>query len=298
MESVETPVPEQVNPYEHLGLDANGEPLKDTPEENAQEAAPQEPKEGQPPVEPEEKKNRFQELILRRKEAEAKAREVEEALGRERAERERFQKELESLRTKPASEDKPLLENFDSVAEWQDALTEWQEARILKRIASEREQEVAKTREAEARAKADALVRDFQQAEDAYKAKLGEKARDYDAATANLRHFMGNGLFRDALLRTSPEVVHHVAADLELADRLASASPEDMLMELGALKARLGDKGREGRRFSSAPAPEPHVSGLRANPAVKDYGNMSGEEYARTRDAEIAEQRKRQGFRR
>lgn len=293
---IEPGTPElSVNEFAHLGLDAQGQPLPEEPVEAPAETP--EPMEGHPPepteaekaaeAERKEKSDRYRELILRRKEAEA-------AAERERAERERLQQELEALKTQPKGEPgnpRPRLEEFDTVEAWQEADTKWLEDFTERRF-TERER-VASERAQQERVQSEfkAAVQSFEKAEESYKSGLGAKAGEYDRATENLKLFTnGNPTFVKALLNTSPEVVHAVGEDVELADRLSRADPLTLGLELGRLQAKVQDKGRQGRRFSQVSAPEPIVSGGRAG-GQRDYSQLSGDEYAKVRDAEESKKR-------
>lgn len=289
--------PEVEQPYvpmASLDMDAPKEPTEGQEASSAVEDKPQEEVVKEEPQDEEErisKSKRVQELIHRRKEAEL-------AAERERAERERLEERLRALEKpeKPKAVGAPSLNDFETVEEWQSAFTEWQTDQILtaveKKQQKAREEEAKKTEEKRAQEAFSA----YDRAEEAYKQKLGDEgARAFDEATTRLKPFVAdNPILLRALITSSPETVHALAENLELAEKLSGADPLTIGMEIGRLAQSVGDKGRQGRKFSAAPTPEPTVGGLKSGALPRSYENLSGDEYARVRDQEEAERRKTQ----
>lgn len=235
------------------------------------------------------KSSRFQELVHRRKEAEL-------AVDRERAERQRLEERLQAIeaeRTAPKPTGKPKLADFEDADEWADAVAEWSQAGAVSRLEEKlaaKEQETAKSAELRSRQEA---VRSFEAKEEVYRASLGDKAAAYDVAQQRLKPFVaGNLPLVKALLGCPPEVAHALGEDLELAEQIGSMDPYSAGVALGELKARVTDKGRQGRKFSTTPPPETTVAGLRTGGSTKNYSTMDGDEYGAIRRAEEAAKRR------
>lgn len=272
--------------------------------------APTEPQEGQEEQAPEETaedkakreaSSRFQDLIHRRKEA-------ERAAEAERQRAEDLQRRLEALEAQrqapkpPTTDAPPKLDDFESLDEWQAALVEHAirqaESRADQREAARKVAEAQRTEEQQWQDRANK----YQTEETKLKASLGEAgAKQFEETVSRLDAFVlgHDGKVRPesaplvrALYEAGPKVAQALAEDLDLADRLANADPLTVGIEIGRLQAKVQDGGRQGRRFSSAPPPEPILAGGRATPGVKDYSAMTGAEYMRARQEEEAARRK------
>ena len=254
------------------------------------------------PEQPEQQskaQRRIQELILRSRQAEA--------------DREALRQELEQLKTQaPKAQPRvegmparPVLDDFETVAAWQQADTEWLGLWIEYYDTQKSARMQAQDRERREQEALAASYEGFSKAEAEFKAGMPpEVVASYDAATNNLNMYLLDraGNVREeakplarALLEAGPKVAQELGQDVELLDRLSRADPLTLGREIGRLEQKVADKGRQGRRFSQAPPPEKILSGGKSGSPL-DYSKMSGDEYARIRDVQEAERRKLAGY--
>lgn len=193
----------------------------------------------------------------------------------------------EKSRPAPAVEKaQPKPEDFTTVAEYTDALTDW---KVDKKFA-EREQQQA---DAKAKAEADANTKAFQTRLAAAIKEIPDYQAVIDGSEAIARHHILNYLIESDV---GPKLQYHLAKNPEVLDRLNQLSPIKAIAELGKLETKL-DKPAEQKvdtaklnsvvPVSQAPAPITPIEG-KTTPVHKDPATMSVpelREYERQREA-------------
>ncbi|HEX8106715.1 MAG TPA: hypothetical protein VF516_03255 [Kofleriaceae bacterium] len=212
---------------------------------------------------------RFSELTNARKQAEERA---EKAAAEARAARdakeaaERLAAELkakyEPVKTDPDPE--PLPSQFTDINEYSKAVKEWAADNALR--------EAAKKAEQDRRAKEqETAVNSFKERQEAAKKEIP----DYEETIKNSAVKVSNEV-RDAIIESEqgPRILHHLAKNPDVADKLAQMTVGRALKEIGRLEATLGGTKADGApqkevktpvaEISKAPAPITPLRGANA----------------------------------
>ena len=203
---------------------------------------------------------RFSELTKARKEAEARAEELEKRLVA-----------LESNQpSKSDSNQKPTPDDFKDAFEYAEALADWSAENALAR----REQEV---KQKEVEAKRETVIKTWQQKLESTKAELP----DYEDMVAS-SDVKVNDTIRDAILESDvgPRILYELASDDELAEKLTTMSTSSALKLIGKLegqfeKTEAPAKAEKKTVAAKSNAPEP-IRPLRSTGGVADVA-MDGE---------------------
>ena len=203
---------------------------------------------------------RFSELTKARKEAEARAEELEKRLVA-----------LESNQpSKSDSNQKPTPDDFKDAFEYAEALADWSAENALAR----REQEV---KQKEVEAKRETVIKTWQQKLESTKAELP----DYEDMVAS-SDVKVNDTIRDAILESDvgPRILYELASDDELAEKLSTMSTSSALKLIGKLegqfeKTEAPAKAEKKTVAAKSNAPEP-IRPLRSTGGVADVA-MDGE---------------------
>lgn len=263
--------------------DAEAGALTETPEREQGAEAPEETPPEPPPepgAEDKAKKDvqaRINELTAKRREAERRAERLASEL-----EEARRQKPPEPQRAEPQG--KPKADQFETWEEFLDARDAWSRQEWQRELTQrEQEREAKQAYEAEV-SKWETRRQGFAAAEDAYRKGLGERVKEYDAYTDSMTPFLVNarGEYTNpdlarALFDAGPEVVHYLGQHLDKLEELSRADPYTIGREVGKIEKATKDRGREGRRFSTAPPPPPSVGG--GGSSLPDPSRMSDAEY-------------------
>lgn len=200
---------------------------------------------------------------------------------------ERKVNELET-KSRPAPEAEkaqPKPEDFTTVAEYTDALTDW---KVDKKFA-EREQQQAADK---AKAEAEAATKAFQTRLAAAIKEIPDYQEVIDSSEAIARHHILNYLIESDI---GPKLQYHLAKNPDVLDRLNQLSPIKAIAELGKLETKL-EKPVEPKAeaklnsvvpVSQAPAPITPIDG-KTTPVHKDPATMTIKElreYERAREA-------------
>jgi len=218
---------------------------------------------------------RFSELTKARKEAEARAEELEKRLAA-----------LESNpapqpQSVPASNQKPSPENFNDAFEYAEALAEWSAEQALVK----REMEV---RQKEAETQKQKVIQTWQQKLEATKAELP----DYEDMVASSTVAVSDPV-RDAIIESDvgPRILYELASDDELAEKLTTMSVSSALKLIGKLEAKFENteapaKAEKKSVAAKSNAPEP-IRPLRSTGGVADVAidgeKMSFQQYRAAR---------------
>ncbi len=254
-----------------LGLASESSPtaaeVDENPSEPAADKGQSEPKlaEDEATGTEEKKQNpklekRFSELTKARKEAEARAEELEKRLVA-----------LESNQpSKSDSNQKPTPDDFKDAFEYAEALADWSAENALAR----REQEV---KQKEVEAKRETVIKTWQQKLESTKAELP----DYEDMVAS-SDVKVNDTIRDAILESDvgPRILYELASDDELAEKLTTMSTSSALKLIGKLegqfeKTEAPAKAEKKTVAAKSNAPEP-IRPLRSTGGVADVA-MDGE---------------------
>jgi len=111
--------------------------------------------------------------------------------------------------------------------------------------------------------------------QDSFNERIDKLGRDdFDQLAGSIPELPPGVVGEISLLENGPEIVIHLAENLDVADKLAGMSPGRALMELGQISASI--KSKPAVKLSNAPTPiTPISSGGSLN---KDVGEMSMEE--------------------
>lgn len=245
-----------------------------------------------------EERARFTEQISQKIGAKHRQMKEAEEFGRtqylERLEAEKraeaLEKENNELKQKsrpaPAAEKvQPKPEDFTTVAEYTDALTDW---KVDRKFAEREQQQI----EAQARAQAEANDKAFKARLAATMKEIPDYQEVVDGTDAIARHHILNYLLESEV---GPKLQYHLAKHPDVLDRLNSLSPIKAIAELGKLEDKLDTKVEpkadtaklNGLSVSQAPAPITPIDG-KATPVHKDPATMSIQElraYEREREA-------------
>jgi len=201
---------------------------------------------------------RFSELTKARKEAEARAEELERRLAAIES------NPAPQPQSVPASNQKPSPENFNDAFEYAEALAEWSAEQALVK----REMEV---RQREAETQKQKVIQTWQQKLEATKAELP----DYEDMVASSTVAVSDPV-RDAIIESDvgPRILYELASDDELAEKLTTMSIPGALKLIGKLEARFEKteapaKAEKKSVAAKSNAPEP-IRPLRSTGGVSD----------------------------
>lgn len=255
------------NPSEPAATEGQSEPgLAD------KEATGTEDKKQNPKLE-----KRFSELTKARKEAEARAEDLEKRLAA-----------LEGTKAQPAqaqpeANQRPTPDQFKDAFDYAEALADWSAEQALVR----REQEV---KQKEAETQKQKVIQTWQQKLEATKAELP----DYEDMVASSSVAV-NDTVRDAILESDvgPRILYELASDDDLAEKLTGLSTSGALKLIGKLEAQFEKteepaKAEKKTVAAKSKAPEP-IRPLRSTSGVADVGmdgnDMSYQQWKAARQA-------------
>jgi hypothetical protein len=218
---------------------------------------------------------RFSELTKARKEAEARAEELERRLAAIES------NPAPQPQSVPASNQKPSPDNFRDAFEYAEALAEWSAEQALVK----REMEV---RQREAETQKQKVIQTWQQKLEATKAELP----DYEEMVASSTVAVGDAV-RDAIIESDvgPRILYELASDDELAEKLTTMSIPSALKLIGKLEAKFEKteapaKAEKKSVAAKSNAPEP-IRPLRSTGGVADVAidgeKMSFQQYRAAR---------------
>jgi hypothetical protein len=206
---------------------------------------------------------------------------------------EALERELNELKEKSrpapvAEKAQPKPEDFTTVAEYTDALTDW---KVEKKFKEKEEQQA----QAKAQADAEAAAKAFQTRLAAAIKEIPDYQAVIDGSDAVARHHILNYLIESDI---GPKLQYHLAKNPDVLDRLNSLSPIKAIAELGKLETKLETKAEpkvETAKLSSvsqAPAPITPIEG-KSTPVHKDPATMTFQELREYERAREAAKRKR-----
>ena len=270
-----------------LGLASEESPtaatVEETPVEPAAEEGQSEPKlaDDEATGTEEKKQNpklekRFSELTKQRKEAEARAEELERRLAA-------IEGKQAPQQQAPESTQKPTPDNYRDAFEYAEALSQWSaEQALLKR-----EQEV---KQKEFEVQKQKVIQTWQQKLEATIAELP----DYEdmVASSNVKV---NDTVRDAILESNvgPRILYELASDDDIAEKLSTMSTASALKLIGKLEAKFEKteepvKAEKKTVAAKSKAPEP-IRPLRSTGGVAevsmDGNDMSYQQWKAARQA-------------
>jgi hypothetical protein len=201
---------------------------------------------------------RFSELTKARKEAEARAEELERRLAAIES------NPAPQPQSVPASNQKPSPDEFRDAFEYAEALAEWSAEQALVK----REMEV---RQREAETQKQKVIQTWQQKLEVTKAELP----DYEEMVASSTVAVTDAV-RDAIIESDvgPRILYELASDDELAEKLTTMSIPSALKLIGKLEAKFEKteapaKAEKKSVAAKSNAPEP-IRPLRSTGGVSD----------------------------
>ena len=205
---------------------------------------------------------RFSELTKARKEAEARAEELEKRLVAIESKQAPIQE--------PENNRKPTPDDFKDAFEYAEALADWSADQALAR----REQEV---KQKEVEAKRATVIQTWQQKLEATKAELP----DYEVMVQSSSMSV-NDTVRDAIVESDvgPRILYELASNDELAEKLSAMTTAGALKLIGKLEAQFEktEAPVAGKKTVAAKskAPEP-IRPLRSTGGVADVGTVGSD---------------------
>ncbi len=169
--------------------------------------------------------------------------------------------------------EKPKIDNYDSQADYLEALTDWKVEQKVK----EREQLEKK---ASIQSEYEGRISKFQ----SQLAEFAEATEDYADVINDVKDVMITPGLQEALLESEigPEVLYNLAKNRKELMRINSLSLVAQAKEIGKLEARLAkseEKKPEVKTKTAAPPPPKPVGTKSPGKVVKDPSEMSGDEY-------------------
>lgn len=247
--------------------------------EQAQEPEDEDDEPDQPGDAAPRKRGGFQRRIEK---LQSKVRDLETQLA-ERSAAPRSEKSAEGEPAKPAEpasgKPKPKLEDFDSLEQFTDALTDWK--------LSERD---AQARAAEAQAKVQAEQKKLGESWSKRADEARKQHADYDAALESASDVKVPPAMQRVLLEMEhgPELAYTLAKDKAELRRIVALPPLAAARELGKMEARLDQKSAPAPETRTTRAPKPPtVVGARASAAAPKLSDpMSFKDWVRIRERE------------
>lgn len=207
---------------------------------------------------------RVNEITRARREAERRAQFLEQRLAQVESQQQHNQPRNQNDRP-------PSLQEFESVEDWGAAVAEYSARQAL----SQAEQRLQQRDQHHSQQQ---LAQQFQAKEAAYAATHPDYL-DRVAEMTSAIQFHPEVLSAIAQSDHGPDVAHHLAQHLDVADRLSRMSPVAAAVEIGRIEARLSTP--KPKPVTQTPAPVPTLSG--SSVVSKDLGAMSYEDYKRAR---------------
>ena len=220
---------------------------------------------------------RFSELTKQRKDAEARAEELERRLAALEGNK------AQPAQAQPESNQKPSPDSYKDAFEYAEALASWSAEQALVK----REQEV---KQKEFEAQKQKVIQTWQQKLEATIAELP----DYEdmVASSNVKV---NDTVRDAILESDvgPRILYELASDDDIAEKLSTMSTASALKLIGKLEAKFEKteepvKAEKKTVAAKSKAPEP-IRPLRSTGGVADVGmdgnDMSYQQWKAARQA-------------
>jgi hypothetical protein len=173
--------------------------------------------------------------------------------------------------TKPAAETtKPKASDFETHAEFVEALVDWKADEKLKAVRTETAKERARTQQ--------------QTAEQAYQAKEKEykgAVPDFDEVVAAADFPVSRAVLEEIVHgENGPALKYYLASNPEEADRLNKLGPVQLAREVGRLETRFKTAAKAGTTAAVSNAPKPATPATRsASTSTKDPGEMTPGEY-------------------
>lgn len=205
------------------------------------------------------------------KKLERKDREIEQL-------REQLARQQQPQETKPVDKvvdttQKPKIDDFDSQADYLEALTDWKVEQKVK----EREQEAKK---ASIKTEYESRVSKFQ----SQIADFAKTTDDYADVIEDVSDVMITPGLQEAILESEngPEILYNLAKNRDELMRINKLSLVAQAKEIGKLEARLAkteEKKPELKTKTAAPPPPKPVGTKSPGKVVKDPSEMSGDEY-------------------
>ena len=249
------------------------EKVDEKPVEETAKKDDAEEKKDEKPAEPEEKKeNHFERrqkrLLQERAEYKAKAEWYEKVMAQQ-------QQQANS------PEGKPVRENYQSDAEFNEALVDWRVEQKLSTVKQEMEQSQRQN----------AVLNDWQKKV----AGAKETYEDYDDVLATADDIQLTGPVQEAIMDSEygPDIAYYMARHPEDAMRIVNLSPTAAVREIGRIEAVIGmeEKGKKpASRATPAPKPinPPKTAGSGGH---RDVDSMSPAEYVAYRNDQIHRKR-------
>lgn len=178
---------------------------------------------------------------------------------------------------------KPNPENFDSHADYVEALTDWKVDQ--KYSAQKQDEEKSK------------FQNEQQKAVQAYSERaksFSEKVADYDDVLSSVDDIMVPSAIQNLIVQSAngPELAYEMAKDRENLARICKLPILEAVFEIGSIKARISSKGSDDKIINKKPtaAPAPIVPVGKGKGAIVkslDDPNLSQSEYERLRLEQI-----------
>lgn len=257
----------EVTPTEEVTGQA--EAAAETPQESAVEpeesASEEREEEAEPAVEEKPKKGdrlqkRFDQLTSKIKDLEAQLATKSEP------------KQAEPM-VKPASEAKPKLEDFETLEDFQEALTDWKLDQREKLAEQKRAESEAEKTQAE-------RASNFKSRIEAAQAKYD----DFDEVVLE-NPVQPSAAMVEAMLEEDlgAEIAYHLGQNPTEIKRIAALSPAKQAVEIGKLAAKLEPKEAAKTTPKPKAPPPPRPLGGKAAPSLKPVEEMSYQEYRAAR---------------
>lgn len=199
---------------------------------------------------------RFSKMATQRKEAEARAeklateaREAREARQAAEAEAAALKAKYEPVKTDP--DPKPQVGQFQSVDDYSKALEEWTADNVRREDAKKAAEEKVQRERAE-------VAKSFMEHQEAVKKELP----DYEETIKNSPVKVSNEV-KDAILKSGeagPKILHHLAKNPDLADKIGQMTVGDALIEIGELRATFRAKSKDTTPQKAANTPVAEIS--------------------------------------
>lgn len=229
---------------------------------NATESAteePQEPQDGEP-----KPKGGFQKRIdkLTRKASEL---EQEKEYWRQQALRTAPAVET---KTAPKAEGKPSENDFQTHAEYLEALTDW---KVDQRLTASKSAEVAKSvKEQQAKS-----LQEFVAKEQDFRSKTP----DFDEVMADADGVEATAAVIEEVINSGPELKYYLAKNPDEVERLNKLGPLALAREVGRIESRFTSSQQKTAVKTTAAPPPPNPTGKSSATSTKDPGEMSPAEY-------------------
>ena len=234
------------------------EPLAPKPAESAPATEPKPEAEAKPEVKDTDEETTGKDPESVKRSTRSYERRVDRAL-RQRAEAEAraqaLQKEVQELKSKtpaPVSPDRPKLESFSDITEYDKALEKWASENAIKDY--ERKQRETATQTTQQK-----LMQDWEE-------KSSKAAAQYDDFDEKVGELQPTAPLSRAIIRSDNggEVAYYLATHLKEAQTLMGMDAESQIVEVSKLSHKLSQKVDAPKQPSKAPPPIAPVSGAAA----------------------------------